>query len=117
MHEVKPREVRIYVAENKRRPYLDWLNGLSASVRGIIRSRMNRVRLGNLGDTKSVGDGVHEIRINFGSGYRIYYGLDGDTIVLLLTAGDKSTQTKDIKQAKIYWNDYKENKENYEREL
>ena len=59
---------------------------------------------------KSLGDGVYELRIDFGPGYRVYYGLDGDVVVLLLSGGDKSTQAKDIKQAKEYWNEYKKNR-------
>ena len=111
MREITAKEIRIYASANKRKPFLSWLEGLSSSVRAIIRSRLNRIRAGNFGDAKSVGGGVYELRIDFGAGYRIYYGLDGKHIVLLLTGGDKSSQVKDIKQAKIYWNDYQENKE------
>lgn len=67
--------------------------------------------LGNLGDYRSVGDGVFELRIKYGSGYRIYFGQIGLTIVLLLCGGDKSTQEKDIRLAKEYWGNY-ENDEN-----
>jgi putative addiction module killer protein len=65
------------------------------------------LQLGLFGDAKSVGEGVNELRIAFGPGYRIYYALDGEVVVLLLCGGDKSTQGKDIKQAKDYWNDYR----------
>ena len=75
--------------------------------RAIVRARINRIRLGNLGDCKSVGGGVKELRIHFGAGYKVYFSQLGDTIVVLLLGGDKSSQNKDIKQAKLYWQDYK----------
>jgi putative addiction module killer protein len=84
---------------------------LAFSIQKIILKKVKRIALGNFGDTKSLGDGVYELRIDIGPGYRVYYGLDGKTVVLLLSGGDKSTQIKDIKQAKEYWNDYKENGE------
>jgi putative addiction module killer protein len=63
--------------------------------------------LGNLGDCHAVGEGVQELRIDYGSGYRVYFGQEGATIVLLLCGGDKSTQNKDIETAKRYWNEYR----------
>ncbi len=92
-------------------PLASWLGELSASIKRNILNRIGRLRLGNFGDAKSLGDGVYELRIDTGPGYRLYYALDGKTIVLLLSGGDKSTQDKDIKQAKKYWNEYQENKE------
>ena len=102
------RELEIYVTEEGRVPFTDWLN----SIRDIqgrikIRTRLNRIRLGNFGDSASVGEGVQELRIDFGPGYRVYFGQAGTKVVLLLCGGDKSTQTKDILQAKSYWKDYK----------
>lgn len=76
--------------------------------RAIIRTRINRIRLGNLGDCKSVGRGVSELRINFAAGYRVYFAQPGNTVIILLHGGDKSSQQKDIKQVKLYWQDYKE---------
>ncbi|WP_089089858.1 type II toxin-antitoxin system RelE/ParE family toxin [Nodularia sp. NIES-3585] len=73
-----------------------------------IKERLKRVSLGNLGDYKSVGEGVFELRINYGSGYRVYFGQIGTTIVLLLLGGDKSSQEKDICQAQEYWAEYEE---------
>ena len=88
---------------------MDWLNALKdARTRARIRRRLDRVRLGNLGDYQSVGEGVYELRLFFGPGYRIYFGARDDTIVLLLCGGDKSTQSKDIKRAKSYWKTYQE---------
>ena len=71
-----------------------------------INARLTRVEQGNFGDAKSVGSGVMELRLAFGSGYRVYYGLDGEKLVVLLVGGDKSSQDKDIKLAHEYWSDY-----------
>ncbi len=72
-----------------------------------IRVRLDRVSLGNFGDCHSVGEGVQELRIDYGPGYRVYFGQAGSTIVLLLCGGDKDTQSKDISLAKYYWNEYR----------
>ena len=73
---------------------------------GIVRARLNRIRLGNLGDCESVGGVVDELRIDFGPGYRIYYGRDGALVVVLLCGGTKRTQTRDILRAQAYWRKY-----------
>jgi len=79
----------------------DWLEGLAdrAACARII-DRIDRVALGNLGDYKSLGDGLSELRLMFGAGYRIYFCRRGSLVIVLLCGGDKSTQTKDIKKAK-----------------
>ena len=74
--------------------------------RARVRVRLDRARLGNLGDNRSVGEGVHEFRIAHGPGYRVYFGLEGNRLILLLLGGDKSTQQKDIARAKEYWRDH-----------
>ncbi len=105
--EVQPREIRRYITPDGRIPFTDWLNSLRDSgARFRINSRLKRVGLGNLGDYKSVGAGVFELRIDYGPGYRIYFGQVGKTVVLLLCGGDKSTQARDIVKAKEYWADY-----------
>ena len=81
-----------------------------AKTRARIRVRINRIRLGNFGDCKSVGSGVSEFRIDYGPGYRVYFGRVGEKIVLLLCGGTKKNQEKDIKLAKEYWYDYKKRK-------
>ncbi|MBL1210647.1 type II toxin-antitoxin system RelE/ParE family toxin [Geminocystis sp. GBBB08] len=86
----------------------EWLDNLSdAKTRAKIKARLTRVTLGNLGDYKSVGDGVCEFRINYGKGYRIYFAQIGTIIIILLCGGDKDSQKKDIQEAKQYWLDYK----------
>lgn len=105
--EPKPREILIYETEDGKQPFQSWLNDLrDVKGRAIIRKRLNRVRLGNLGDTRGLGNGLYEFRIDFGPGYRIYFGEDGDKIVVLLIGGDKGTQEKDIQKARSYWEDY-----------
>ena len=69
--------------------------------------RLERIKLGNLGDFRSVGEGVCELRIDYGPGYRIYFGQIGNIIVILLLGGDKSTQNRDIRKAIEYWKDYR----------
>ena len=86
----------------------EWFTSLpDEPTRARIRARLARVRLGNYGDHKSIGDGVYELRLCFGPGYRIYYAETGRIIVLLLCGGDKSTQKSDIQKAKNYWADYR----------
>jgi putative addiction module killer protein len=111
MYIIRSREIRLFKTVNGRTPFTEWVENLAFSVQKIILKRVKRVALGNFGDAKPLGDAIYELRIDSGPGYRVYYGLDGKTIVLLLSGGDKSTQAKDIKQAKEYWNDYQENKE------
>jgi putative addiction module killer protein len=89
------------------------LDGLKDIVaRQKIRIRLDRVRLGNLGKNRSVGEGVYELKIDYGPGYRVYYGLEKKTVVLLLLGGDKSSQKKDITQARIFWEDHKRRRGN-----
>ncbi len=102
------RELRIYTTEDGEAPFSVWLQKLRDSQgRAIVRTRLARVRLGNLGDCKAVGNGVFELRIDFGPGYRVYFGQDGERLVILLCGGDKRTQSKDIEKAKKYWSDYR----------
>jgi putative addiction module killer protein len=110
--EIRPRELRIYETLSGACPFEKWLDGLrDAKGRALIRVRMDRIGQGNFGDCREVGEGVCELRIDFGPGYRAYFAEDGPLIVLLLMGGDKSTQAKDIKTAKKYWNEYREVKD------
>jgi putative addiction module killer protein len=77
-------------------------------VRQIVRGRIARVQNGLLGDCKSVGAGVFELRIKTGPGFRVYFGIDNGRVVILLCAGDKSSQPFDIKLARKYWKDWEE---------
>jgi putative addiction module killer protein len=71
-----------------------------------ILVRVSRLQRGNYGDYKSVGEGVSELRMFFGSGYRVYFGERGNNLIVLLCGGDKSSQDKDIEKAKEYWQEY-----------
>lgn len=99
-------DIKIYKTANEKEPYTDWVKKLDRLVRAKINTRIARIRdNGNFGDCKHF-DGIIELRIDFGPGYRVYCGLDGDTFLLLLLGGDKNQQQKDIKKAKEYWRDY-----------
>ena len=109
MRNIQPRAIEIYETPNGQAPFTEWF----ASIQDIktqtrIRGRLDRLEKGNFGDYESVGSGVFELRLHFGPGYRIYFGEVDRTIVLLLCGGDKSTQTRDIQRAKIYWLEHKE---------
>jgi putative addiction module killer protein len=88
-------------------PFVEWLTSLNdRRTVGVVRARLNRIRLGNFGDCKSVGGGVEELRIDFGPGCRVYYGRDGAVVVVLLGGGHKKTQTRDILTAQQHWKEY-----------
>ncbi|MDG4475142.1 type II toxin-antitoxin system RelE/ParE family toxin [Thiovibrio frasassiensis] len=98
-----------YADEKGKEPFRDWLYGLrDRAAFARITVRLDRVELGNFGFCKSVGNGVFELKIDHGPGYRVYYAISGKTVVLLLLGGDKSTQTKDIETAKSYWASHRE---------
>jgi putative addiction module killer protein len=101
------KQIFIYQTRSGRKPFAEWLDSLRDLV-GVtkINARLDRLTLGNLGDHRTVGHGVIELRIRFGAGYRIYVGLRGEEIVILLCGGDKSTQSNDIQRAHHYWTDY-----------
>jgi putative addiction module killer protein len=102
-------EVIIYVKENGEKPFVDWIESLSdKTTRYRIKERLDRLILGNLGDHKYISHGVSELRLQFGSGIRIYYGQIKSQIILLLCGGDKSTQKQDIQKAILYWQNYSE---------
>jgi putative addiction module killer protein len=101
-------ELLTYQTANGKMPFSDWLKDLKdIRTKSIIRSRLARIRNGNIGDLKLFGKDLGEIRIHFGPGYRIYFGQLGKIIVILLCAGDKASQKRDILKAFEYWADYK----------
>jgi putative addiction module killer protein len=91
-------------------PFAAWRGKLDATFRARIDRTIERFADGNLGDHKGVGDGVIETRIDTGPGYRVYYGRDGDAVVILLAGGTKKRQNRDIADAKDRWKDYKDRK-------
>ena len=105
--------IKIYQDEHGNEPFNDWLKSIrDFNTKIRILARLERIKLGNFGDHRSIGEGLYELRLHFGSGYRIYYGQSGDEIVLLLAGGDKSTQKQDIQRVKHYWHDYKWSQKN-----
>lgn len=107
MHPPAPKRIERYLTENGSCPFDRWLKKyVDAQTRGAVRVRLARIEeTGNLGDWAPTGDGVMELRFHGKQGHRIYFGFDGDTIVLL-GGGDKNTQADDIKKAKHRWSDY-----------
>ena len=101
-------QLEYYLTEDGKCPFTDWLNGMrDRMTEARIRTRLDRVSLGNFGVVKAVSDGVCELKMDFRPGYRVYYAMSGKTAVLLLVGGDKSTQQKDIETAKGFWADYR----------
>jgi putative addiction module killer protein len=102
----KEQDVLVYSRSDGSEPFTDWLRGLrDGTARNRIRQRIARVRLGNFGDARSLGDGLFELRIHLGPGYRVYFGREGDRVVILLCGGDKGSQNRDIERATRYWQD------------
>ena len=105
------KELIYYKTANGKEPFRAWLKSLKDKVTMVrVERRLDKVEEGHYGDYKSVGKGVYELRFDFGAGYRAYFAEDGKTIVLLLNGGDKGSQSRDIKTAQRYLQDYKENK-------
>ena len=104
--ENKPKRIKYYRTAEGKIPFLHWFDSLrNLTAKDEVRGRLNRLKLGNCGDYKSVGDGVLELR--FRSGIRIYFTDIGNIVVLLFCGGDKDTQDSDITKAKLYWKDFK----------
>ena len=100
-------EIRHYLAPDEKDVYLDWLKQVRDTVAKMaVVKRVNRIEQGNFGDHKFCRDGVWELCIDVGAGYRVYYAIAGQQIVLLLCGGDKRTQNKDIERACTYWQDW-----------
>ncbi len=109
MRNAHPQEIQYYLTPNGRSPFIEWLDSIQdRKTQRRIRTWLERLKFGNFGDCVFVGEGVFELRLHFGAGYRIYFGQVDNTIVLLLYGGDKSSQTRDIERAKAYWQEYKE---------
>lgn len=101
--------VVIYANKKGYEPFSGWLNSLTdRMVRARIRNRISRLELGNFGDCEPVGEGVFELRLFFGSGFRVYFAKYENTTIILLGGGDKKTQNKDILKAKDCWKEFKE---------
>jgi len=102
--------VREYVDTTGRSPFTKWLRALNVQAAAKVATALERIAAGNLSNVKTVGSGVLEYRVEFGLGYRIYFGRDGDRLVILLAGGTKKRQQQDIRQAKVNWEDYRSRK-------
>jgi putative addiction module killer protein len=102
-------EIRRYVTRAGRVVFSEWFAELAdGNARARVADRIDRVEEGNFGDRKSLGGGLFELRIKYGPGYRVYYGMIGRSCILLLCGGDKRKQSADIELARRYWQDYRE---------
>jgi putative addiction module killer protein len=99
-----------YLDEKGRSPFENWFNRINAQAAAKVTTSLVRLEGGNTSNVKSLGSGVYELKIDFGPGYRVYYGYDGPTIVILLAGGTKKRQDKDIQTAKNRLSDYKKRK-------
>lgn len=101
-------EIFRYQRANGEEPFTEWLQSVRDKVaQARIRIRLRQVEAGNMGDCEPVGEGVTELRVHVGAGYRVYCGQHGKTMVVLLCGGNKGSQAADIKRAKAYWTDWK----------
>jgi putative addiction module killer protein len=100
-------EIRYYVASDGHQPFAEWFADLDPIARAKVTRAVARMEQGNLSNAKTVGEGVLEYRIDFGPGYRVYFGRDGETLLILMMGGTKKRQQRDINTAKEYWRDYK----------
>jgi putative addiction module killer protein len=106
--EVLERTIEYYFTSSGHSPFREWFYSLKREEdRGIIRARLVRVRRGNFGDCEHVEEGVFELRIHVGPGFRVYFGKIGNKIILLLLGGIKKNQSKDISSALSFWADHR----------
>lgn len=107
---IEQKTIIVFSDENGNEPYKIWFENLrDKKGKARIESRLKRLEEGHYGDCAPVGEGVLELRMFFGAGYRVYFGDDEGNIVVLLSGGDKDSQKRDIKTAKEYWKEYKNN--------
>ena len=100
-------DIQEYLDENDRSPVGIWFDALDVQAAAKVSTALTRLSLGNTSNTKGVGSGLLELKIDFGKGYRIYFGKDGEHLVILLAGGTKQRQQSDIAAAKLRWQNYK----------
>lgn len=101
-------EILEYQTEDGRSVFAKWFDGLEPVAAAKVTTALTRLALGNTSNVKSVGSGVSELKIDFGPGYRVYFGRDGAEIVILLGGGTKQRQQRDIAAAQLHWQEYKQ---------
>jgi putative addiction module killer protein len=104
-------DIREYETEDGDSPFAQWFSDLAAPAAAKVATALTRLGLGNTSNVKGVGSGVHELRIDFGPGYRVYFGQDGPEIVILVGGGTKKRQQRDIDAARERWRDFKDRKD------
>jgi putative addiction module killer protein len=111
------RVIELYIKTDGQIPYQNWLERIKdKATRARIINGVTKMEKGNFGISEGVGDGVIELKLDFGPGYRIYYALEEEKIILLLVGGSKKSQKDDIKQSKVYLNDYRSRNDGDEEE-
>ena len=101
----------IYIRPDGHRPFREWRDSLTdVKTQAVVAERLDRIQRGLFGDCRTVGKGIMELRIDYGPGYRVYLGRDGNAVIILLSGGDKGSQKKDIRLAHDYWADYRRRK-------
>jgi putative addiction module killer protein len=103
-------DVLEYLDRQGRSPFAAWFDDLDPAAAAKVAATVTRLSLGNMSNVKGVGAGVFETKIAFGPGYRVYFGKDGESLVILLAGGTKQRQQQDIKAAQERWQDYKDRK-------
>lgn len=103
-------EIRYYVASDGQQPFATWFANLAAVARAKVARAIVRLEQGNFSNAKSIGAGLFEYRIDFGPGYRVYFGQDGPSLVILLAGGTKKRQQREIDAAHGFWQGYKQSK-------
>lgn len=104
-------DIREYITDSERRPFTEWLEDVDSKAALKISTAISRMQSGNFSNVKGVGSGVFECKIDFGPGYRVYFGKDGEKIVILLGGGTKKRQQHDINTAHDLWQKYKKQKD------
>jgi putative addiction module killer protein len=102
--------IREYVDRAGRNHYAEWFDGLNAQAAAKVSVALSRMEQGNFSNVEGVGSGVYEYKLDFGPGYRIYFGKEGDKILILLGGGAKKRQHKAINKAQELWQEYKNRK-------
>ena len=116
--ETTEREVKVLTLHDGKCPFEEWFSSLKdLSTRLRISARITRVQNGNLGDVRSIGAGIHEIRLDFGPGYRIYFALVGRVVIVLVAGGDKSTQDRDIQTSQRLWKENQDATKRFQRDF
>ena len=103
-------KIDVYTTADGKRPFQKWFENIDVQARTKVRIAIERLAEGNTSNLKSVGGGVHEIKLTFGAGFRVYLGREGDQLVILLHGGTKKRQSDDIAKAQQLWRDYQAEK-------